>query len=161
MNSELVFKNYSSNLKKENNFLRAAREDKESSQQLSNYRKSKVYFYRNLVKNYYKPEFDKDKLTTIASKTQNNFYSTDFIKNYRIKTSIGLRPIDHQQSLSKTTYSNFYRAKKSDSTNNKSLLMEIGDEDATFDQKLPLVCVDNIRLMSNPFDIKIKKKNKK
>lgn len=39
--------------------------------------------------------------------------------------------------------------------------MEIGDEDATFDQKLPLVCVDNIRLMSNPFDIKIKKKNKK
>jgi hypothetical protein len=74
---------------------------------LSNYRKSKVYFYKNLAKNYYRKEFERDKLATASGFFQprkDHFLSTDEVKCYRIKTTTGARPFGASNSLNKTSF---------------------------------------------------------
>jgi hypothetical protein len=59
-------------------------------------------------KNYYKKEFNRDKLNaTHAFQTNQQFYSTDHIKDYRIKTSMDKRPF--ASPMAQTAYSQFYR----------------------------------------------------
>lgn len=54
---------------------------------LSNFRKTRVQFYKNLAKNYYKREFSRDKLETQYPKIQEKLSKSAQIKDIRIKTT--------------------------------------------------------------------------
>lgn len=54
---------------------------------LCNFRKSKVQFYKNLTKNYYKKEFSRDKLESETPKIKDYYTKNSQAKDYRIKTS--------------------------------------------------------------------------
>jgi hypothetical protein len=78
---------------------------------VNDYRKSKVYFSKNIAKNYYKCDFQKDKITASSnssSLSKDLVGTIDEIKNYRIKTTMGTRPFDSSsKSMNKTLYSSF------------------------------------------------------
>ena len=40
--------------KKENNYIRGVREEREMTDYLTNYRRTKVNFFKNITKNYYR-----------------------------------------------------------------------------------------------------------
>jgi hypothetical protein len=65
--------------RRHNNFVKNCREDEEVKKYLNNYRKNKVYFYKNMAKNYYKSEFERDKLTTASNTfpSKDRLYMTD------------------------------------------------------------------------------------
>lgn len=88
---------------------------------LNHYNRSKVNFFKNMTKNYYKREFSKDKRLFSKGKRElrvlDHFkakgHDSDDLKSYRIKTSLGFRPFKDCPSsyLSQTTYSDFHTIK--------------------------------------------------
>ena len=75
---------------------------------MNNYRKSKVYFYRNMAKNYYQNDFQRDKLSTSSGFYQPKKDVHLQIKNYRIKTTMGQRQFSSPiNQMNKTCFSNF------------------------------------------------------
>ena len=66
--------------KQQNNYVKGEREQQEVKSYLNHYRKNKVCFYKNMAKNYYRNEFERDKLATSTAffkPTKQHFLSTD------------------------------------------------------------------------------------
>ena len=80
---------------------------------MTNYRKTKVNFFKNTTKNFYRREFSRDKLTTKQGEPGRDRDEDDHVKCYRIKTSMGMRQLGKgvpNASFSQTTYSKFYQS---------------------------------------------------
>ena len=83
---------------------------------LTNYRKTKVNYFKNTTKNFYRKEFSRDKQPTNLRKKVRNIKEIpsldEHVKSYRIKTSLGLRPFEKDKpnaTFSQTSYSKFQR----------------------------------------------------
>jgi hypothetical protein len=111
-----------------------------------------------VTKNYYKGKFQRDKLATASSffKTSNSLFYSDEIKGYRIKTNTGSRPFGSTpNSLNKTSFPTFASSYLID--NDKKISAGPSESPAF---KLNLSNIDGVGLMGNPFEVKIRKKNK-
>lgn len=110
--------------------MRGVREQREMGDFLTNYRKSKIYFYNNMAKEYYKNEFSRDKIKLSGSKSIKDRLNEsqiikrkniETIKDYRIKTSLGFRPFMRNSNvMAKTAGSNFYNDKGKNDQKEKS-----------------------------------------
>lgn len=149
-------------VRKENNFMRGVREEREMGDFLTGYRKSKISFYNNMAKEYYKDEFSRDKIKLrevrgVKERLNESEIvkrkNIETIKDYRIKTSLGFRPfVRNANAMAKTVASNFYGGKE----NSK----ERGDFSKSFDEVNTMEAsnIDGLGLMSNPFELRIRKK---
>ena len=62
---------------------------------LTNYRKTKVNYFKNTTKNFYRKEFSRDKQQKpLLKHTKEKNSNDEHVKSYRIKTSLGLRPFE-------------------------------------------------------------------
>lgn len=143
------------------------REEREIASFQTSYKRTKVNFYKNMAKNYYRKEFSRDKLEGGGPNAARNKLEDDNsnasrermnpieqLKSYRIKTSMGFRPfnsITPNASFFQTSHSTFFRAKH-DSMANSQL--------SPNDSRLNSSNVDGLGLMANPFEVKLKKKKK-
>jgi hypothetical protein len=155
--------------------LRGVREEREMGDFLTNYRKNKIFFHNNMAKNYYRPEFSRDKIEASEgsnvrsrvevsglSSVKENLHVGDSIKNYRIKTSMGCRSFVRganaslaQTALSQTTYSNFYQTR-----GESGFKCAAGERDGALDEmkSLHVSSIDGMGLMANPFELRLKRK---
>lgn len=125
----------------------------------TNFKRTKVNFYKNMSKNYFKPEFLRDKLLKKSLKElkkQNDVSS--FLKDYRMKTSIGFRTLGQSSSSFGSpnrsftqTQPGFFRYTKGDMS---SSCVEGSPG------KLNVSSIDGLSLMHNPFEVKLRKKKK-
>ena len=80
---------------------------------LTNYRKTKVSYFKNTTKNFYRKEFSRDKEPIAKSKhLRDKIQSDQHVKSYRIKTGMGLRPFEKStpnNSFNQTAYSRFFK----------------------------------------------------
>jgi hypothetical protein len=136
--------------------LKADREQQEVKAYLNNYRKSKVYFYKNMAKDYYRKEFERDKLATSSGFFQprkDHFLNTDEVKSYRIKTTAGARPFGASTSLNKTSFPSY----NSCFTDKERPLFVQGEDEGC---RLPPANINGMGLIGNPFEAKLRKKKK-
>lgn len=87
---------------------------------LTNYRKTKVNYFKNTTKNFYRKEFSRDKQQKpLLKHTKEKNSNDEHVKSYRIKTSLGLRPFEKttpNSSFSQTAYTQFYKSSLEESS---------------------------------------------
>jgi len=114
---------------------------------LTNYRKTKVNYFKNTTKNFYRREFSRDKQQKGHVECPKEGSGSDqHVKSYRIKTALGLRPFEKSTpnaSFSQTAYTQFYKL---------SLEESCVSGDGSPEKEVRLASkIDGLGLLANPF----------
>ena len=132
---------------------------------LTNYRKTKVNYFKNTTKNFYRKEFQRDKQLTNLRKSVKNTKEIpsldNHIKNYRIKTSLGLRPFEKDKpnaTFSQTSYSKFHRPH--DETTEDATNLQFETSYGSPEKTSCASKIDGMGLLVNPFEAKPKRKKR-